>query len=296
MDNKLISVLISLYNRADYINETINSILNQGYKNIEVIIVDDGSTDGGDLIVQEFAASGKVFLLRHANNENKGQAASLNLGLKHTTGDYIAILDSDDVFLPGKLLNQAEFLDKHPEIGLVYGMGHAINSTGQVIYDILSENHIETNDPNAILLNCYFHLPGGALTRKTAYDQVGSFNESLRSGADHDMQIRIAEKTNFAFQPIRVYCYRRHPESLSIGATEGMWRNGFTILHNAAQRYSYHPSILRKRKAVLNFRLGKALLTNRKNLIEALYRLIISGLLDPFRAFSILLGKEKING
>lgn len=292
--NTRISVLISLYNRADYISETIDSVSNQNYENLEIIVVDDGSKDGGDLIVQQLADAGKLILLRHPNNANRGQSASLNLGLKYATGEYIAVLDSDDIFLPNKLIHQSEFLDNNPDIGLVYGMGHAINSTGQMIYDILNENHIETNDPNVILLNCYFHLPGGALTRKAVYDQTGNFNEQLRSGADHDMQIRMSEKTNFSFQPVPVYCYRRHEGSLSVSGTEGMWRNGFIILNDAIKRYPYSPSTIRKRRAVLNFRLGRALLKNRKNLAAAIGRLIISGLLDPLRAFSVLLGKENV--
>lgn len=286
-----VSVLISLYNRTEYIKETIESALTQEYKNIEIIIVDDGSTDGGDSLVESII-SDDIRLLRHPNAANKGQAASLNLALAHATGEYIAFLDSDDLFLPGKLLAQVDFLEKNSSVGLVYGMGYAIDSSGEIIYNILSDEHQETNDPNTILLDCYFHLPAGSLVRKTVLDQAGSFDESLRAGADHDMQVRLAEITRFGFLPNRVYCYRRHHNSLSMSGSETMWRSGFTILDKAAMRHNYKTATLRKRRAVINFRLGTTLLKNKKDYIEGFFRLTLAGLLDPIRSLNVILGKE----
>ena len=291
---RLVSILIPLYNREQYIKETIESALAQSYAAIEIIVVDDGSTDSSAEIVEGYIASGKVQLYRHEGGANRGQSVSLNLALSKAKGEFIAILDSDDIFLPNKLTDQIAYLDAHPEVGLVYGMGYGVNAEGKIIYDILDENHVEKSDPNLILLDCYFHLPVGSLVRKSVYDKVGGFDESLRAGQDHDMQIRMAENTRFGFLPIRVYCYRRHADSISTKGLERRWRNAAIILNNAINRYSYRESIVRKRRAVINFRLAQACIKGNKNYLEALWRFSYAAILDPSRALAVVLQKEKI--
>lgn len=290
----LVSVLVPLFNRAKYIQETIKSALSQEYDNLEVIVVDDGSTDGGDNLVESFLDTGRVQLFRHEGGANRGQSISLNLALSKARGEYIAVLDSDDIFLPNKLKDQVGYLQAHPEVGLVYGMGFGVDASGEQVYKILSENHFEPNDPNKILLDCYFHLPVGSLVRKSVYDQVGGFDESLRAGQDHDMQVRMAEVTRFGFLPVRVYCYRRHGESISQQGLERRWRNALIILEKAISRYPYQKDTIRKRRAVINFRLAQALLQSKKSFFEAAWRLAYAGVLDPARAIAVISGKEKV--
>jgi len=289
-----VSIIVPLFNRAKYIEAAIESALQQNYDDIEIIVVDDGSTDGGDKLVENIATTKNVHLVRHENNANCGQSKSLNLALSLASGEYIAILDSDDLFLPGKLSNQVSYLCNHPEVGLVYGMGYAVDAEGREIYEILSPEHQEPSDPNRVLLDCYFHLPVGSLVRRKVYDQVGGFDASLRAGQDHDMMIRMAEITKFAFQPLRVYCYRRHSESISTKGLEARWRNAQIILDKAVARYPYKNATVRKRKAVINFRLAQALLNSKKSTGEALIRLCYAALLDPLRVFRVLFRIEKI--
>ena len=289
-----VSILIPLFNRAKYIEETLRSALAQDYGDFEIIVVDDGSTDGGDKLVEAFFDTGRLRLVRHPGNANLGQSVSLNLALSLATGEYVAILDSDDVFLPGKLQHQVSYLQAHPEVGLVYGKGLGIDANGKEIYKILSDRHRETNDPNQILLDCYFHLPVGSLVRKSVYDKVGGFDTSLRAGQDHDMLIRMAEVTAFAFQPELVYAYRRHGESISTNGLERRWRNALVILKKAVARYPYRRSTLRKRRAVINFRLAQALFSAHKSFFEAAWRLAYSAILDPGRALRVLSGREKV--
>src|SRR5690554_2346492 len=172
MDDSLksrVSVLIPAFNRAEFIKETVNSVLNQEYPNVELIVVDDGSTDGTFEILSEYAGQGKLKLLTHPGRENKGQSAALNLALDAASGEFVAILDSDDLFLPGKLSAQVEYLHNHPDVGLVYGMGEGIDGSGHWLYDILSPDHVEPGDANAVLLDCYFHLPVNSLVRRSVF-------------------------------------------------------------------------------------------------------------------------------
>lgn len=289
-----VSVLIPLYNRTSYIEETIRSVLDQDYPDIELIVIDDGSTDGGDQIVEQFAAQGVLTLLRHPGRVNKGQAAALNLGLSVVTGEFIAVLDSDDLYATQKITKQVAFFNQHPDIGLVYGNGKGIDAAGNVIYDINYDSRIERSDPNDILLDCYFLLPQNSLVRASIYRQVGGFDETLRSGQDHDMLIRLAEKTKVAHQSIDSFRYRRHSDSISAKGAETRWRCGLVILDKAAARYPYRKSTLRKRRALVNFRLAQTLYQKKANRFEMLWRMLLAGLLDPLRSFSVLTGKEKV--
>lgn len=288
-----VSVLVPAFNRADYIKETVDSVLTQDYPNVELIVVDDGSTDGTFEILSEYAGRGKLKLLTHPGRENKGQSAALNLALDAASGEFIAILDSDDLFLPGKLSTQVEYLNKHPDVGLVYGMGEGVDGSGHWLYDIHSPDHVEPNDPNAVLLDCYFLLPQNALVRRSVYDQVGCFEEDFRAAQDHDMLVRIAEKTRFGFIPIKVFQYRRHGDSISNNGLRRRWTNGFEILIRAKARYPYRASTVRKRNALLNFRMAQVCWQENRYM-GAIGYLLKSGLLDPVRALRVITGREQI--
>lgn len=134
--NKLVSVIIPSYNRAAYIEAAINSALDQTYGPVEVIVVDDGSTDGSYEKLQQWAEREELVLLTHPERRNRGQSASINLGIQRATGRYIAILDSDDMFAKEKLADQVAFLEANPETGMVYGQGHAVDANGNFLFKV----------------------------------------------------------------------------------------------------------------------------------------------------------------
>lgn len=124
MDGKArVSVVVSILNAERFLTETIESVFAQTYKNWELLLVDDGSTDGSTRIAQGYAAKfpQAVRFLEHYKHNRRGQGASRNLGIGNATGEYIATLDHDDVWLPNKLERQVAILDSHPEAALVYG-------------------------------------------------------------------------------------------------------------------------------------------------------------------------------
>lgn len=293
VNNPLVSVLIPAFNRVRLIDETVDSVLKQTYSPVELIVVDDGSTDGTYEKLLEYASRGILTLRTHGRRENKGQSAALNVALSYAKGDYVAILDSDDLFLPHKLEKQVAFLEARHEVGLVYGMGEAIDEEGNWLYDILSPSHQEPNDPNAVLLNCYFLLPQNALVRSSVFKEAGLFEESFRAAQDHDMLIRIAEITRFAFIPEKVFQYRRHGDSISNRSAERRWKTGFEILRRAGARYPYRRSTLRKRAAVLNFRLAQTY-WREGQLLRAIPYILRCGFLDPTRAVAVITGRESV--
>ena len=112
----LVSIIIPAYNAEKYIKTTINSALKQTYQNIEIIVIDDGSTDKTKNIIQSIQDPRIIYI----HQENQGQSAARNAGIKIAKGEYIALLDSDDLFLPQKIEKQVNFLEIHPDCGVCY--------------------------------------------------------------------------------------------------------------------------------------------------------------------------------
>lgn len=287
----MVSVIIPSYNRIKYIENAIASIEEQSYQDFEIIVVDDGSTDGSFELLEEFSEAGRISLYSHENNENRGQSASINLGIMHATGLFVAVLDSDDYFAPDKLARQVAFLEENHNFGMVYGQGHAVDADGRFLFKVPDDNHAETSDPNSLLLDCYMALPGGSLIRRSVFEKVGMFEESFRAGQDHDMALRIMEEFKVAFLPEVAFFYRKHGESISANGLETRWRTGMEILERARKRYPYRNRTIRKRKAVINYRLGQVYWKCGQKRRSIGY-LIASGFLDPIRAGKVLLGSK----
>lgn len=288
----LVSVVIPVYNRCAYIGKAIESVLIQNYEPLEIVVVDDGSTDGSFEILGELAKEGAIHLLTHPGRENLGQSASLNLALENARGEFVAVLDSDDLFAAEKIPSQLEFLQANPDVGMVYGQGHAVDADGEFLFKVPGDGHEEPGDPNRLLLDCYMALPGGALIRKSVLEQVGLFEVNFRAGQDHDMALRIMEATKVAYLPKLAFYYRKHGDSISTKGLERRWKTGLEILRRASERYPYKKSTLRKRRAVLHFRLGQTY-WRESGKLRAIRHLLAAGILDPLRSVGVILGREK---
>ncbi|WP_114782257.1 glycosyltransferase family 2 protein [Botryobacter ruber] len=118
----LVSIITPFLNTARFLEECIESVIHQTYDNWELLLVDDGSSDGSSEIARNYAANypGKIYWLEHENHQNRGASASRNLGIQSSKGEYIAFLDSDDIYLPAKLDVQVPLLTAHPEAGMLY--------------------------------------------------------------------------------------------------------------------------------------------------------------------------------
>jgi glycosyltransferase involved in cell wall biosynthesis len=120
--DSLVSIVVIFLNAEAFIQETIESVIAQTYPHWELLLVDDGSGDGSSAIAQKYAQTyaGQIYYLEHDNHQNKGKSTSRNLGIRQAKGKYVAFLDADDVFLPGKLAQQITDLEAHPEAAMVY--------------------------------------------------------------------------------------------------------------------------------------------------------------------------------
>ncbi|MBX3438092.1 MAG: glycosyltransferase [Planctomycetaceae bacterium] len=129
-DSPRVTVITIFFNAERFFDESIRSVLGQSYNNWELLLVDDGSTDGSTEIAQRYAAEypGRIRYLEHEGHVNRGMSATRNLGVRHAQGEWIALLDSDDVWLPQKLDEQLEILRLHPQATMVFGAAHYWNS------------------------------------------------------------------------------------------------------------------------------------------------------------------------
>jgi glycosyltransferase involved in cell wall biosynthesis len=287
-----VSVVIPSYNRAEFVGQAIQSVLDQTWPNLELVVVDDGSTDHSMDVLRGFGD--RIQVLTHPQHENHGQSASINLGLQHTDGQYVAILDSDDWWEKNKLERQVNYLQSHPEIGLVYGNGWSVSANGEKLFRFYESDHREESDPARVLQDCYFLVPNNSLFRRDVLTKTGLFDESLRSAQDHDMAIRMAESTRIGYIPDEIFFYRRHEDSISHRSTRLRWENGFRILKRAVARYPYSRRAIRGRRAVLNFRLAQVCLSEGA-WFRGLSHLLAALANDPARSIRVITGREKIS-
>ena len=201
-----VSIIIPVYNGERYVSEAIDSVLNQSYKDFEIIVIDDDSKDNTSNILRTYGKK-----IRWKSQENKGQASALNEGIKMAKGRYIAYLDADDVCLPERFENQVEYLDAHSNVGLVYSDFYQINGNGETQRIMKSHPH----DKFVLLQNNY--IPRSTVMHKReCLNGVGLFDESITGDDDWDMWIRISERFGMGYIGKPLVKYRVHKGNISL--------------------------------------------------------------------------------
>ncbi|RLC39557.1 MAG: hypothetical protein DRH33_02555 [Candidatus Nealsonbacteria bacterium] len=212
----LISVIIPSYNSGKYLNEAIESVVNQTYKNLEIIIINDGSSDDTEEIAKKWQQ--KDERVRYINHKiNRGPAAARNTGIKNAQGEYVAFLDADDVWLPQKIEIQ---IKKIKELGadLVFSNWYVWEPEKKIKIRAFESNPVENNRKNLLsfLVKKNFGNSSTALIKRLVLEEVGLFDESLRFSEDYDLWLRFLLKgmrIAFINEPL-IYC-RKHPKQAS---------------------------------------------------------------------------------
>lgn len=214
----LVSIIIPTYNSGKTIIQTIESVKNQTYTNYEIIVVDDGSTDGTVEILKTIKG---IKLITQAN---QGVSAARNRGIEEAKGDYIAYLDSDDLWHPQKLEIQLKVAEPLKSFGM-------IATTYQKFYDVQINPQfpafevppLESIEERSFyrFLKATTYLPSSVIIPKTVHNEIGKFDPELRIGEDHDLWLRIAYKYPVYCIPLDLMWYFIRKESLSrsIGLT-----------------------------------------------------------------------------
>jgi glycosyltransferase involved in cell wall biosynthesis len=223
-----VSIIIPTYNRGNIIGETITSIVNQTYKEWEIIIVDDGSTDRTEQTIEDFM---KFYPIKYGKiNQNKGPSFARNTGMKVANGSYAAFLDSDDVWASTFLEKLSSVLDDNYKVGLVY--------CDSQLYDEKKTPQYKFTFPDydyKKLLNSDGMIPTGSFLFRTKYwNEVGEFREDMMRAEDFEWQIRLGERVKFKHHPETLHHYYRNKNGLisTTGRNPELLKSNLRILRN----------------------------------------------------------------
>ena len=217
--DKLVSVIIPCYNGERFIDQSIASVYLQDYTPIELIVVDDGSTDRSAERIQawkeRFAQKGDT--LKYLYQTNQGQAAATNYGLKHVTGQYLTLLDADDVFLPGSLSKRMEFLEAHPDYVGVRSNGWRVCGKDRQLFIISDEEKQIADLFTALSFGKTNNWAGTYMVRtSTLFEAYPDRNiNPSRMGQNFQILLPVAYKRKFGYIDEPLMEYRILPESHS---------------------------------------------------------------------------------
>jgi glycosyltransferase involved in cell wall biosynthesis len=302
-----VSVIIPAYNRSAYLGEAIQSVLDQTFQDFELIVIDDGSTDNTKEIVKGFLDT----RVRYLYQENSGVSSARNMGIKAANGEYIAFLDSDDIWLPENLELKVNLLDSRPDVGLVCSDAYVVdNSTKATFGRFWGKNRFKysgnprkvTRHPLKDLLyrNCFI-MPQATMIRSQVFTAVGGFDESLPTSEDWDLFVRIVQRFPIEVIDTPLLKIRRHSTSLSKNK-EKVYRGATFAINKAIRSGSFSReelNILKKRLALEHCKYGRLALLEGKKAVSR--QALIAGIrLDPWNIKQYLylllsfLGTERV--
>ena len=211
----LVSIVTPSYMQARFLESTIRSVLEQDYPRLEYIIVDGGSTDGSVDIIQRYADR----LAWWVSEKDKGQTDAINKGFTHAKGDILAWLNSDDTYQPHAITEAVQFLQNHPDAGMVYGDTNFIDENGRTIGRFpAAQTDLRR------LRQGYVHIPQQAsFWRANLWKQVGPLDPSFYFAMDYDLWVRLAAIAPLQYTPQLWANFRLHTQGKTIAADDRCW-------------------------------------------------------------------------
>jgi glycosyltransferase involved in cell wall biosynthesis len=206
-----VSIVIPMRNAEDYVAQALNSILSETEVSLEVVVVDDGSTDGSRRVVESFADS----RVRVVSGTQQGISAALNVGLRHAVGEVIMRCDADDLYPASRIRAQTQWLADHPAYGAVCGQFDTIDSLGRSVSRLL-RSHAAFADINSELSDgiTRTHLCTFAIRREFT-ERLGGFRTYFETAEDIDLALRLGNICRVAYLPAVFYFYRLHETSIT---------------------------------------------------------------------------------
>lgn len=217
-----VSIILTCYNHIKFLPTAWQNILDQTFQDYEIIALDDGSTDGTREWLEAQQNATIIF-----NKTNLGTYGTLNVGLANATGEYIAVFNDDDVWMPTKLEKQVAMLDANPEIGLVHTDGYFIDGEGEERHDSplgFDFPRTETGDILLALIYANSIIASAVMVRKSCFDELSGFNEGYFGSGDWEMWFRICEKWQAGYLSEPLTLYRVHGTNAS-HKLDKIWRD-----------------------------------------------------------------------
>jgi glycosyltransferase involved in cell wall biosynthesis len=261
----LVTVVITCYNHGKYLSEAIESVLTQTYAPVEIIVVDDGSTDDTKEVTSRYSQ------VKYVYQSNKGLSAARNTGVDHSSGDYILFLDADDWLLPQALSINVQYLERNSDAAFVSGAFKILKMESNE--EILMQTAVSDNHYNKLLEFNYISMHATVLYRRWVFNEF-RFDVTLKACEDYDFYLRVARKHSVLHHTEFIAIYRFHDLNMSYDTVKMMnasieaIKKQESYLHNEAEKTSY-------KKGIKNFKLfyckvvyAKYLLPKQKNSLK----------------------------
>lgn len=225
MSLPLVSIITPSYNQADFLDETIRSVLEQDYPNLEYLVIDGGSKDGSVEIIRKYADR----LAYWVSESDRGQADALNKGLARAKGEIVAWLNSDDIYRPGAVREALEALQQNPDVGFVYSKLHSIDRGGEV-FNTISYKQFELLD----LLSFRIIGQPTVFMRREIQQRAGPLDASYNYLLDHHLWLRMLRLAPIKYVPVVWAAARHHPSAKNVAQAAKFGEEAFRILDWAA--------------------------------------------------------------
>jgi glycosyltransferase involved in cell wall biosynthesis len=225
-----VSVVIATFNMAAYLPLAVRSALQQSYQDIEVLVVDDGSTDDTRNVIKPLLEDSRV---KYLFQQNGGQAAAKNHGIREARGRYVAFLDADDLWTPDKLERQLPLFSR-AEVGVVYSRVAYIDEAGKELS--VADNELFRGPVSGPLLIRNFIGFGTSVVRKDCFERQGAFDEALQMGIDYDLWLRFSTQVEFDFVDRPLLRYRVWAGQMSNNCRK-RYVSGIAIMQRFLERF-----------------------------------------------------------
>jgi len=253
----LFSVIMANYNRGKFVDEAIQSALRQTVREFELVIVENGSTDGSLEIIEKWARMDRRIV--HVTEPRRGAAFAFNRGIEESKGDLITILDSDDVCHPERLARYSDFFQAHKAIDICHTNGWILDEAGKAtgqIYDrdiMTLPRDLEQTGYFRALLWKDFIIGGSVMARRECFEEE-KFDTSLNTAMDWDLWVRLARKFQFGYIAEPLYGYRLHPGNTWAPANN---RKAMQYLPVVYKKWLKFPDLTEEDRNVVSYHLLK---------------------------------------
>jgi glycosyltransferase involved in cell wall biosynthesis len=285
-----VSVVIKSYNHAKYVGEAIQSVLDQSFQNFEIVITDDGSSDGTADKIREF--NDPRIRLR-VFKKNRGISNAMNATIARARGEFVAILNSDDFALPGRLAREVSFLTANPTIGAVFGLPRTVDEQGQPtksFFDFTIPFSLPDFSRVSLLRHFFFSsnclCAPTAMVRRAVYAQVGSYDPRLTNLQDFDMWVRICTDHNIHILDEELTAFRIRGDQLNMSAPrrDTILRCSFEFAQILKHYRSMNPRLLKK---VFARDLAEAKISTKQAPYRWLIELALTASLEAHQIFAV---------